>query len=49
MFHTRLALLKDINVILSKIIKLNRKLANLEREHKHDNKSLPRGKTSAIG
>jgi len=48
MFHTRSTLIEDINFIVSKIIRLNRKLGNLIREHYEDRQSLPKDKTSAI-
>jgi len=48
MFHTRSTLIEDINFIVSIIIKLNSKLGELRREHKHDRRSLPSDKTSVI-
>jgi len=48
MFHTRSTLIEDINFIVSRIIKLNSKLVEHRKEHKHDRRSLPSNKTSAI-
>jgi len=48
MFHTRSTLVEDINFIVSRIIRLNSKLGELKREHKHDRRSLPSDKTSTI-
>jgi len=48
MFHTCSTWIKDINFIVSRIIRLNRKLGNLRREHKHDRRSLSSDKASAI-
>jgi len=48
MFHTRLTLIEDINLIVSRIIMLNSKLESLRREHHEDRRSLPKDKTSVI-
>ena len=48
MFHTRSTLIEDINFIVSRIIKLNSKLVEHRKEHKHYRGSLPSNKTSAI-
>ena len=48
MFYTRSTLIEDINFIVSRIIRLNSKLGELRREHKHDRTSLPNDKISAI-
>jgi len=48
MFHTGSTLINDINFIVSIIIKLNNKLGELKREHKHDRRSLPSDKISVI-
>jgi len=48
MFHTRSTLIEDINFIMSRIIRMNNKLGELKREHKHDRRSLPSDKTNII-
>ena len=47
-FHKHSTLVEDINVTVYRIIKLNSKLVDLGREHKHERKSLARDKTSAF-
>jgi len=48
MFHTHSTLIEDINFIVSIIIRLNSKLGEPRREHKHDRRSLSSNKTSVI-
>jgi len=43
-----LALVKDLNALVFKIVKLNCKIANLRREHNPSRKSLSSDRTSAI-